>query len=452
MRLSRRSLLQASATAVRPVAASAPARLPNIVFLISDDHSKPDLGCYGNASIRTPNLDRMAANGMRFERAYVSCPQCSPNRSSILTGCSPHTTATSRLHTSLPPWEATIIDALKDRGYFTSILRKHHQGAHFESRLDFYHGEIDFAKFFSALPARRPFFLQVGFTDPHRPYGRGSYPVRHDPQSVVVPPFLPDTRKVREDLADYYNAIARLDAQTGELLGELERRGLTENTMLVFTGDNGMPFPRAKGTLYEAGINVPLLVWWPGHTKAGAVNQSLVAHVDLPPTWLEAAGIAGTAKMQGRSLLGLLEGGAYRERECVFAERNWHNDFDPMRAVETKRHKLIYNLNATRGYRPIKDLRQSPSWESMVEEYDRSRLAAKHRTLFEPSRALWELYDLERDPEERRNLAGDAGHEETFEDLKIRLSNWMHETYDFLPPPYGNYPARRGSAQTYNLP
>jgi arylsulfatase A-like enzyme len=185
-------------------------------------------GCSGNASIRARNLDRMAASGMRFERAYVSCPQCSPTRSSIFTGWA--------LHTSLPPWEPTIIDALKERGYFTSILKKHHQGAHFEGRLDFYHAEIDFAKFFSALPARRPFFLQVGFTDPHRPYRKDApggqngdrakwgqarsfsraakfepVPILHDPRSVVVPP--------------------------GELLKELERRGLTENTMLVFTGD-----------------------------------------------------------------------------------------------------------------------------------------------------------------------------------------------------------------------
>lgn len=452
MRLSRRTLLQSSVAAASPAAAKSPTRLPNIVFLLSDDHSKPDVGCYGNPAIRTPNLDRIAANGMRFERAYVTSPQCSPNRSSIFTGCAPHTTATSRLHTSLPPWETTIIDALKERGYFTSILKKHHQGAHFEGRLDFYHGEIDFAKFFAALPERRPFFLQVGFTDPHRPYRKGSYPVRHDPKSVVVPPFLPDTGKVREDLADYYDAIARLDAQTGELFRELERRGLMENTMVVFTGDNGMPFPRAKGTLYEAGINVPLLVWWPGHTKAGVVNRSLVAHVDLPATWLEVAGVAKPAKMQGQSMLGLIQGAEYRERECVFAERNWHDNFDPTRTVVFGRYKLVYNMNPTRGYRPIKDLRQSPTWESIVEEYDASRLEPKHQTLFEPSRPLWEMYDLERDPEERRNLAGDPEKAGLFEELKVRLSNWMHETFDFLPPPYRNYPARRGTRRIYYMP
>jgi len=434
MNLSRRTLLKNAAAA--RVATGSQIKPPNIVFLISDDHSRPDLGCYGNPAIQTPNLDRVAANGMRFDRAYVSSPQCSPNRSSIFTGCSPHTTATSRLHTSLPTWEPTIIDALKERGYFTSILRKHHQGAHFQGSLDHYHGEIDFTKFFAAWSGRQPFFLQVGFTDPHRPYRRGSYPVKHDPRSVVVPPFLPDTPKVREDLADYYNAIARLDAQTGELLHELDRRNLMENTMLVFTGDNGMPFPRAKGTLYEAGINVPLLVWWPGWTKPGSVSESLVAHVDLPVTWLDIAGIAKPAKMQGRSLLGLFKGGPYQERECVFSERNWHNNFDPMRTVVFKRHKLIYNLNPTEGYQPIKDLRQSRTWESMVEENDAGRLAPKHQTLFEPSRPVWEMYDLERDPEERVNLAGDPAQANAFEQLKIRLSNWMHETYDFLPPPF----------------
>lgn len=431
--MKRRTLLAAPSAVF---AQTGDARPPNIVFLISDDHSWRDLGCFGNGVIQTPNLDRMAREGMRFDHCFVSSPQCSPNRSSIFTGCTPHTTSTSRLHTPMPAWEPTFLESLKARGYYTGAFRKVHQGAEFDkTRWDYYGGNAAFETFFDKLPAGRPFFLHVGFIDPHRPYADGAFQPPHDPAKVAVPAFLPDTPKVRQDLAHYHDEIARMDAECGRVFDLLRQRGLDKNTLVVFTGDNGMPFPRAKGTCYDPGLRVPLLAWWPGRIAAGTVKNELIAHVDLPATWLDAAGLAKPAKMQGRSFLNLLQGrGGYAPRDAVFSERNWHDNFDPIRSVRTARHKLIFNAAPHFPYRPAWDLEGSPSWASILEESRRGKLTAAQRQLLAPTRPVLELYDLDADPDEFHNLATSAAHRPVREDLERRLSQWMHDTLDFLPP------------------
>ncbi|HET8547364.1 MAG TPA: sulfatase-like hydrolase/transferase, partial [Bryobacteraceae bacterium] len=164
--LTRRSLAKMAA----PAFLQAQQRRPNILFLLADDHSHGDLGCYGNRVIHTPNLDRLAAGGMRFDNCFVSSPQCSPNRSSIFTGCAPHTTATSRLHTPMPPWEPTFLEGLREQGYHLGAFRKVHQGEEFNRRFHFYGDRRSrWESFFDGVPAGRPFWLQIGFTDPHRP-------------------------------------------------------------------------------------------------------------------------------------------------------------------------------------------------------------------------------------------------------------------------------------------
>lgn len=444
MKLSRRSVLTTAGAA--PLAAQSPPQKPNFVFIISDDHSHPDLGALGRP-VQTPNLDRIAREGIRFDNCFVTSAQCSPNRSSILTGCSPHTTATSRLHTPMPDYEITLIDLLKEAGYFTGAFRKVHQGASFDKRWNFYGGAREpFAKFFDALPKGKPFYLHMGFTDPHRPYKRGVYPAKHDPAKVFVPPFLPDTPEIRDDIADYYNAISRMDMEAGQVLALLTERNLLENTLIFFTGDNGMPFPGAKGTCYEPGIRVPLLAWWPGRAKGGRNVSDLIAHVDLPATWLAAAGIPQPKKMQGGSFLPLITGqGSYTPREAVFSERNWHDNYDAIRSVRTRRHKLIFNALPHLPYRPIADLRDSPTWASYLNLARRAELKPEHLRLQQPVRPVVELYDLEKDPWEFHNLADEPAYAGLRENLKMRLSDWMHDTSDYLPPcfPRPGQPAGR---------
>jgi arylsulfatase A-like enzyme len=447
--ITRRNVIGGGAAAALPVGAlpQTSGSPPNIVFLISDDHSAPDLGCYGNRVVQTPNLDRMAAQGMRFTHAFVASPQCSPNRSAILTGCSPHTTATSRLHTPMPEWEQTFLEPLKERGYFRGAFRKVHQGPAFDRRWDFYGSrDVPFTKFFDSLPSGRPFFLHVGFTDPHRPYKPGAFSPAHDPAKIAVPKFLPDTTEIRRDLGHYHDAIARMDTECGEIFALLRARNLERNTVVFFTGDNGMPFPRAKGGCYDPGINVPLLAWAPGRISAGTTRNELISHVDLAPTFVELAGLSKPPKMQGRSFAPLLLGGAYQPRQEIFAERNWHDNFDPIRAVRTAHHKLIFNAAPHFPYRPAWDLEGSPTWKSYIEMARAGKLSSAHARLIEPNRPLIELYDLDRDPDEFNNLAQSAAHADTLDDLKRRLSAWMHATYDFLPPAYTapGEPAGRG--------
>lgn len=440
--LSRRLFLQASAAT--QVAPGGPP--PNLLFLISDDHSAADLGCYGNAAVRTPNLDRFASQGTRFTRCYVTSPQCSPNRSAILTGCAPHSIATSRLHAPMPEPQWTLLEGLKERGYYTGAFRKVHQGPAFDKRWDFYGtAKEPFAAFFDKRPANRPFYLHVGFTDPHRPYKENVVVPPHDPAKVRVPEWLPDTPEVRRDLALYADAIARMDGECGEVLRLLEERGLAGNTLVLFTGDNGMPFPpRAKGTLYEDGIRVPLLARWPGRVAAGAVQEGLVSHLDLTPTWLEAAGATTPRWVQGRSFLPTLTGRAQPPRAEVFSERNWHDKFDVCRCIRTATHKLIYNGMPEKPFRPISDLEASPTWEAYTRLGREGKLVEKHRTALTATRPMLELYDLQKDPQERMNLAEAAESKELLEGLLGRLSAWQDRTNDFLPPPYREFPVGSG--------
>ena len=432
MNVSRRSLLQSAAAPALAQAAAAP---PNIVFLISDDHSWTELGCYGNPAIHTPNLDRLAARGMRFEHSYAASPQCSPNRSAIFTGCAPHTTATSRLHTPMPPWEWTFLDALKQRGYHLGAYRKVHQGKAFDKRWDFQAGAKEpFTTFFDRRPPGRPFFLHIGFTDPHRPYVPGAFSPPHDRAKVVVPPFLPDHPGVREDLGMYYDFTARMDAECGQILDLLDRHKLTDNTLVIFVGDNGMPFPRAKGTLYDPGIRVPMLAAWPGRIAPGTVCRKLISHTGFAPTLAELCGAPVPPKTQGRSFLPLLTGGKYRPDDAVFSERNWHDNFDPIRSIRTATHKLIFNAAPNFPYRPALDIADGLSWKALLAMAGRRPLKPEHRLMFEPNRPVLELYDLREDPNEFHNLASSRAHQEVLEDLKSRLGRWMEETYDYLPP------------------
>lgn len=413
---------------------------PNIVFLFSDDHSVPDLGCYGNPSIHTPNLDQMAAKGIRFDRGYVSSPQCSPSRAAILTGRAPHDVHASRLHSDVPQGDLNLIQLLNEQGYFTGAYRKVHQPT-IQDDLDYYGGgDVPLTDFFDERPVDQPFYLWFGSTDPHRGYGPGAFEPAHDPDEVTVPEFLPDTPEVRQDLAYYYDEIARFDKECGEILSILDERGLSENTLVVMAGDNGMPFPRAKGTLYEPGINVPLLMKWPAVIEPGQISDALVSLVDLTATWLDAASIPIPEVMQSQSCLPLLTRESKTIREFIYSERNWHDNWDPMRCIVSDRYKLIQNYRPEIEYIPSLDLINSPSWASIQSLRSANTLPGNLTWYEQTTRPQVEFYDLQNDPGEWNNLAEDPDYADQIVEYQIRLSEWMQETHDFLPPPKGAFP------------
>ena len=411
--------------------------LPNFVFLISDDQSYPDAGCYGNKALRTPNIDRLAQEGIRFDRAFAASPSCSPSRSGILTGQPAHSTGTARFHSPMPRMQETILEYLKPAGYYTAAFGKVHQGAEFWKRWDC-PGRLDPVEtFFDRRPKNRPFFLHVGYHEPHRPFRNGtSPPVKTS--DVSVPPFLPATSAVRADLASYAQAIERLDSEIGKFVDLLKQHHLDENTLVILTSDQGMAFPGAKGTLYDPGLHVPLIARWPGRIKPGRTSSDLISLLDLAPTWLDAAGISAPQTMNGRSFLGLLDGALYGARDAVFAERNYHTTLDLSRSVRTAGYKLIQNYLPENSYQPLSDISRSPSWHSIVTFKREWRLSGVlERHYFARPRPVVELYDLEKDPWELTNLAGHSNYAETVRKLQAKLSRWMVDTYDFLPPPLG---------------
>jgi len=424
---------------------------PNILFVWSDDQSVPDLGAYGHPSIKTPNLDQLASDGMRFERAYVASPQCSPSRSAVMTGRFPHSTNTARLHAPLRNQFDNVLEPLQEAGYYVGSYRKVHLGGDFMKLWDFdgsqpgpfsHHDAegVTFETFFDKRPEDRPFFLHVGLTEPHRPYEEGTIEKPHDPADVEVPDYLPDTDAVRKDLALYYDEMTKCDQHCGRLFELLDKHGLTDDTLVVFSADNGLPFPGGKGTLYEPAIHVPLLMRWPGNIDEGSVTDNLVSLVDLPATFLDAAGLDPMPRSRGRSLLPLIEGETASHRDAVFAERNWHDNLDLIRTVVTDRYKLIQNYQFHQPYRPTADIAESPSWKSLKRKHDEGSLADRlDRRYFRDERPRTEVYDLEEDPAEMNNLAGDSAREDRVQQLRETLSQWMLETDDYLPPVEGAF-------------
>jgi N-sulfoglucosamine sulfohydrolase len=367
--------------------------------------------------------------------AFGTSPQCSPSRISILSGMYPHATRTEDLHTPLPPDVRLLPSYLHDEGYFTGHMAKTHYGPNAERQFQWYAPETAEAlpEFLDAAGAR-PFFLWVGFHEPHRPYDATISALVHSLEDAAVPPHLVDGPATRLDIARYYDAIAKMDGAIGEMVGELERRRLRDETLIVFVSDNGAPFPREKGTLYDSGIRTPLVFSWPGVIRGGSVyDRGPVSTVDLMPTLLELAGAKVPASVQGRSARAMLtDPASYVGRQHVFSERNWHDCDEHQRAVRSARYKLI----RTDAYTALPlctaaDIGASPSFLALRERARDGSLTAAQRRLFETPRARLELYDLAKDPWELTNLADDPAHAARVRELAAVLQEWMESTDDF---------------------
>lgn len=467
------AMLHGIADAAQPAAAR-----PNILFLLSDDHSYPYLGCYGNKDVQTPNLDRLAGQGMRFDRMFVGCPQCVPSRATLMTGRSAVAVRMVRFTSPLPPDLPALPDLLRDKaGYFTGVAGRHYHldgpsGAGknacpeidaaikkhglrtFPNRVDYVEkrgGNRDFggklAAFLDAAPKDKPWFFWLGFGDPHHVWDTKGPRGVPDPAKLTLPPHLPDLPGVRSDLARYIAEVEHLDGDVQDVLQTLESRGFAENTLVVFMGDNGMAMPHGKGSLYDPGIAVPLIVRWPGQVKPGGVTKQLVSGEDFTPTMLEAAGVTPPKEMSGVSYLKLLRGEPFDGRKYIFAERGPHggdggmrpdilaSTFDLSRCARSDRFKLIYNCTPHQAVAPV-DSQRDPGWQEMKAAHAAGTLAEPFvKTYFTAPRPTFELYDLDADPGELHNLAGNPKYREAELELKRALTEKMVVDWDFLPTP-----------------
>ena len=416
---------------------------PNVVVFLADDAGM-DFGCYGNKGIHTPHIDRLAGEGIRFANAFLTAPQSSPSRTCMMTGQFPHTIGTEDLHTPIDETTRMLPYFFNQAGYATGTMLKTHWGANGDKQ--FTHRikagykpgqggltEESYRNYRDFLDENKdhPFFLWIGFIDPHRPYDRDACSRVNNPDEVTVPSFLVDTENTRRDLADYYDEISRMDRDIGIMLKDLEDRGLLDNTIIVFLSDNGRPFPRCKGSLYDTGIQTPLIFVWKNHILPRTVHDNgLVSSVDLAPTLLDLAGIGVPDSIYGESFKHLLLDPSKRGREYIFAERNWHDTDEYIRCVRTERYKLIYNAYFDLPYGVTIDLGSSPSWYDLRVAKKAGTLTREQALLFETPRPMIEIYDLAEDPGETENLADVPEYREIGKVLAKKLVEWQRETRD----------------------
>ena len=426
-------------------------RRPNIVLAIADDWSFPHAGAYGDGTVATPNFDRVAREGARFTHAFVAAPSCTPSRAALLTGQAVHRLQEGgNLHGFLPKSYAVYPDLLEAAGYVVGFTGKGWGPGRFEpgGRTRNPAGPVfkNFEEFMKERQVGAPFCFWFGSTDPHRPYEPGSG-ARSGLQAdrVRVPKFLPDRADVRSDLLDYYFEVQRFDADVGRILEILERAGELDNTIVVVTSDNGMPFPRAKANVYDAGARVPLAIRWPGIAKPGTAIDSFVSLTDIAPTLLEGAGLTAPAAMTGRTLVPILKGESQPQRDRVFIERERHANVRrgdlsyPVRAIRTKDYLYIRNVRPDRwpagdpelyfAVGPFGDIDGGPSKSALLDERADPTIA-RFFQLATSKRPAEELYDLRRDPEQLENVAGRAEHHAARERLRSDLEGWLRDTGD----------------------
>jgi N-sulfoglucosamine sulfohydrolase len=427
-------------------------RPPNILMVIADDWSFPHAGAYGDGSVSTPAFDRVAREGALFTRAFTAAPSCTPSRAAILTGQAIHRLAEGgNLWGFLPSRFEVYPDVLERAGYHVGHTGKGWGPGQFEpgGRTRNPAGPR-FASFDEFLTKRRdgqPFAFWFGSTDPHRPYDSGSGArAGIDPARLAVPASLPDTATVRNDLADYYAEVQRFDGQLGMLLDALRRLGELDNTVVVVTSDNGMPFPRAKANLYDAGTRMPLAIRWPEHIAPGTTVEALVSLAELAPTFLEMARVAPPSGLTGRSLLPLLRRGARPAGwDRVYIERERHanvragNASYPGRALRTSDHLYIKNYRADRwpagdpelhfAVGPFGDIDGGPTKDLLLERRTDPAMAELFR-LSTGKRPAEELYDLEKDPAQLVNVAANPAYAQRKAQLARELSAWQRSTGD----------------------
>ncbi len=412
---------------------------PNILLITGDDLGF-QLGCYGETAAHTPNMDRLATEGVRFTRGYVTQASCSPSRSSILTGLYPHQNGQIGLahlgYAMSNPKVAKLPNLLKAAGYFTGIVGKLHVGPEPAFDFDFkgvgYGGTRDVGNVTRDLralidktPAGSPWFAYINYADPHDPHERDvkGYPkVKTEASQIKLYPWLPVDRRddqTRSELADFQTCINRMDEGVGQLMQVLRETGHDRDTLVILLGDNGPPFSRAKVTSFEAGVHVPFLVRWPGRIKGGQVSDKLVCTIDIMPTLLSLAGAQPPANLPGRSLWPLLQGEKVDWRTTLATEYTSHTpgNFGPQRSIRDARYKLTLNLLRPPGFK----------WPDGITREAFRKVQPKAA----PGKYV-ELYDLKSDPYEFKNLADDPGLAAVRDRLMKELQKWREETRDPL--------------------
>lgn len=434
---------------------SSEANRPNILWLIAEDMG-PELGAYGQTNVRTPHLDSLAARGMLFTHAFTTSPVCSPSRSALNTGMYQFTIGAHehRSHRPddpspyphpLPEGVEIVSDQLRHAGYFTGNIVSFPEEISFEGsgKTDWnfsYEGSPFDTDGWSELVGHRPFYGQVNFSLTHR---GGEWDRAHtlvdepaDPGAVTVPPYYPDHPVVRENWAQYLNAVMALDGRVGEVLGQLRASGVADSTIVVFLADHGRAMPRGKQWPYDSGLQVPLIVYVPpgleapAGYEAGSRSDRLISGIDIPATTLALAGVPDPPKMQGEVFLGP---GRDDPRQFVYGGRDRGDEtVDRARTVRSRRYRYIRNYNPGRPFFQTNryKLANYPTIWVMHDLYRRGELTATQRFYMQPERPDEELYDVQADPYEIVNLVDSTAHRSVLHQMRRRLDRWIRQIDD----------------------
>ena len=445
---------------------------PNILFCISDDQSYAHTRANGDPVVKTPGFDRIAREGLRFARAFCAAPTCGPSRSAILTGQSIwRLEEAGNIHSTLPAKFATYTEMLMEAGYYVGYTGKgwspgrlepggrneNPAGIEYQSRKvkppfkamrnTDYAG--NFADFLEDTPEGSPFCFWLGTSEPHRGYELGAGKrTGKDPDKVIVPPIFPDNDIVRSDILDYLVEVEHFDSMVEQAIATLEESGQLDNTIVVVTSDHGMPFPRAKASLYDAGSRVPLAIRWPGGvTNPGRAVHAFVNLSDLAPTFLEAAGLEPPEIMTAQSLLAVFRNDKPKNREAAYIAMERHDGCRkggkgyPCRAIRTADYLYIHNFEPSRWPSgspdasacarsiPYGEIDSAPTKTFLMEHRNEHGVARLAELAF-GMRPAEELYDLKSDPDQMVNLAGTVGVAETQAALRKRLFDHLEATED----------------------
>lgn len=399
-------------------------RRPNIVYIHSHDTGR-SIQPYGYA-VATPNLQRLAEEGVLFRRAFSAAPTCSPSRAALLTGQTPHTSGMLGLaHRgfALQDYRRHLVHTLRTHGY-TSMLCGLQHLAEASQQLGYddiweasYHAEVVAPAAAAYIRrAEEPFFLDVGFVETHRAFPAAG----PGPHYTMPPPGLPDTAATRADMAGFHTLAQTLDQGVGAVLQALDDSGLAEHTLVIFTTDHGVAFPGHKCTLTDGGIGIALLMRGPGDFRGGRVLDGMVSQLDLFPTLCEYLAIPAPAWLQGRSFMPIVRGERGEVHEAIFAEVTYHAAYEPQRAVRTNRYKYIRRFDART--RPV-----LPNIDDGL-----SKTLLLDHGLAEQVVAEEALFDLVFDPHETHNLAATPAFAPLLAEMRLRLRHWMETTADPL--------------------
>lgn len=414
---------------------------PNFIIFIADDVSWNDFSCYGNVDVQTPNIDKLAKDGLKFTNVYLTSSSCSPSRNSIMTGRYPHNTGAAELHTEPPIKMLSFPEVLKNNNYFTMQAGKFHMGKYAKRGFNISYddkdngngGEKKWLKSVKERPLDKPFFMWFAAFDAHRPWGTNEFSGAHAPSTITTPSYLARKKNTKKDLAQYYDEIKRFDYHIGTVVKELKKQKVLNNTVIIIMADNGRPFPHSKTRVNDRGMKTPFIVHWPNQISKNKESISLISAIDIAPTIMSLAKIEIPDQFQGYSFENILKRPKKRFRNYIFSEHNWHDYEAHERMVRNEDFLYILNSRPLEAQTGPADAVGSPSFKDLLDMKEVGRLSAMQADIFLTPRPKEELYNISEDPLQLLNIASDPKYKTALIKMRNVLRDWMRETSDNIP-------------------